>query len=213
MKNVKYLVAIAAIALALQSGAGLAQTQPDPHHPDQTTADPAAPSGQQPAGMEMMKMMSGMMKMMSGGHMGMGGMDMAGMGMTERVEGRIAFLRAELKITDAQAKLWDVFADTLRDNAARLKRNAGDMKMGIEGPSLLNGLAAQEKTLLARLDGVRAMRAALEPLYQTLNDDQRKTADELLAPHLGMMGQGMMQGGMSGDSGKQGGMQMQDNAQ
>ena len=40
------------------------------------------------------------------------------------------------------------------------------------------------------------MKASLTPLYEALTEEQRKTADELLAPHMGLMGKGMMQGGM-----------------
>ena len=214
MLKSKLLIAATAAALVFGSPAGFAQTQPDPHHPEQSGGEVAAPSDQQAAGMSMMKMMAGMMKMMGGGQMGMGGMDMAGMGMTERVEGRIAFLRAELQVTDAQAKLWDAYAGALRDNAKRLKDSDGGMMAGMKGPALLGQLDAQEKMLSARLEGVKVMKASLTPLYEALTEEQRKTADELLAPHMGLMGKGMMQGGMMQDSTTQGGsMPMQNNSQ
>ena len=196
MLKTKLLIAVTAATFALGWPAGFAQTQPDPHHPAQGAGEVATPTGQQDAGMSMMNMMAGMMKMMGGGQMGMGGMDMAGMGMTERVEGRIAFLRAELQITDAQAKLWDAYAGALRDNAKRLKESAGGMMMGMQDPALLAQLDAQEKMLSARLEGIKAMKASLTRLYEALTEEQRKTADELLAPHMGLMGKGMMQGGM-----------------
>ena len=50
--------------------------------------------------------------------------------------------------------------------------------------------------LSARLEGVRAMKTALEPLYKALSAEQRKTADELLATHMGLMPSGMMLGGI-----------------
>ena len=205
MLKSKLLIAATAAALVFGSPAGFAQTQPDPHHPEQSGGEVAAPSDQQAAGMSMMNMMAGMMKMMGGGQMGMGGMDMAGMGMTERVEGRIAFLHAELQITNSQAKLWDAYAGALRDNARRLKDSGGGMMAGMQGPALLGQLDAQEKMLSARLEGVRAMKASLAPLYEALTEDQRKTADELLAPHMGLMGKGMMQGGMMQGGTTQGG--------
>lgn len=214
MLKTKLLIAVTAAVLVFGSPTGFAQTQPDPHHPEQTAGEVAAPSDQQAAGMNMMNMMAGMMKMMGGGQMGMGGMDMAGMGMTERVEGRIAFLRAELQITDAQDKLWDSYAEALRDNAKRLKNSGGDMMAGMQGPALLGQLDAQEKMLSARLEGIKAMKATLAPLYETLTSEQRKTADELLAPHMGLMGKGMMQGGMMQGGTTQGGsMPMQNQSQ
>ncbi|MEP7174134.1 MAG: Spy/CpxP family protein refolding chaperone [Aestuariivirga sp.] len=54
---------------------------------------------------------------------------------------------------------------------------------------------SQERVLAARLDGVRAMKTAFGPLYKALTKEQRKAADELLAPHMGLIPAGMMQGG------------------
>lgn len=209
MLKTKSLIAVTAAALFFGSPAGFAQTQPDPHHPEQSGGEVSTPTDQPAAGMSMMNMMAGMMKMMSGGQMGMGGMDMAEMGMTERVEGRIAFLRAELQITGAQAKLWDGYAGTLRDNAKRLRDGGGGKMAGMQGPALLGQLDAQEKMLSARLEGIKGMKTSLAPLYEALTEDQRKTADELLAPHMGLMGKGMMQGGIVPG----GSMPMQKNSQ
>ena len=63
-------------------------------------------------------------------------------------------------------------------------------------PQLLTQLESQEQMLSARLEGVRAMKTALEPLYKALSAEQRKTADELLATHMGLMPSGMMLGGI-----------------
>ncbi|MBI2717663.1 MAG: Spy/CpxP family protein refolding chaperone [Rhizobiales bacterium] len=178
---------------------GYAQTQPDPHHPAQgagTTETTPGTEAQEGMSMPaMMKMMAGMMKMMGGGPAGMGGMDISSMGMTERVEGRIAFLRAELQITAAQSKAWDVFAEALRSNAKRLKEANMPMMGDSSPPQLLAQLDSQEQMLGARLEGVRAMKAALAPLYKALSAEQRKTADELLATHMGLMPSGMTQAG------------------
>ncbi len=110
----------------------------------------------------------------------------------DRVEGRIAFLRAELKITDAQNAAWSAFADALRTNAKSLGEVRSTMMAGAK-QNLVDRLALQEKWLAARLEGTRAMKAALANLAGALSDDQKKTADELLAPHMGMMV--MMQSG------------------
>ena len=62
-----------------------------------------------------------------------------------------------------------------------------------QAPTLAERLDLQERWLLARLEGTRAIKAAFTTLYGTLSDEQKKTADELLAPHMGMMGtMGMM---------------------
>ena len=202
MLKSKSLVALTFAATLAASTQGYAQAQPDPHHPaqgDGTTE--AAPGIQDQQGMSMpmmMNMMGAMMKMMGGGgaQMGMGGMDMSGMGMTERIEGRIAFLRAELQISDGQSKVWNAFAGALRNNAKLLKEANMPMMTDASAPQLLAQLDSQERILGARLEGIRAMKAALAALYEALTPDQRKTADELLAAHMGLMPSGMMRTGM-----------------
>lgn len=139
-----------------------------------------------------------------------------GTGMMGRVEGRIAFLRAELKIDESQRAAWDEFAQALRDNAKTL----GDTHATVTKrqapanapPTLAARLAAQEDWFAARVTGIRRLRQGLERLYAVLSDTQKKTADELLAPHLGMgggggpaMGMMSMGGGMSVPGMPQGG--------
>jgi hypothetical protein len=181
------------------------------HHPPQaaTPAQPAPPSTQPGmGGMGMMNMMGGgasMMDMMGMMRiMGMAGAGMGGMATIDRVEGRIAFLRTELKISEAQTSAWDAFADALRANAKKLGelRGATMTRLNAEQqpPTLADRLALQEQWLAARLEGTRAIRSAVTTLYGVLLDDQKKTANELLAPHMGMMAMmsgrpGMMQPG------------------
>jgi LTXXQ motif family protein len=216
MFKTKLLAAATVAFLVATASAGFAQTQPDPHHSDQNQAgatDNAVPLA---SGMPMMNM-RGMMNMMNmmGGQMGMGGAGFCidAMGMANRVEGHIAFLRAELKITEAQAKPWDAFADALRSNAKRMRDSAGAKMMGGGDKGFLSQLETQEKMLATRLDSVKALRAALAPLSETLSEDQRKTAEELLGPHMGMMGAGMMGTGMMQGGMMQGGMMQGDTTQ
>ncbi len=164
----------------------------------------------------MMNMMGGnMMQMMgmmgqSGGATGCGGM--SGMATIDRVEGRIAFLKTELKITDAQGAAWNAFADALRANAESLGEVRASMTQaaGAAPPSLVDRLALQEKWLSSRLDGTRAIRSALSNLVGTLSDEQKKTADQLIAPHMGMGAMACaMQSGQMGAGQMQPGMMMQ----
>src|SRR5262245_53972913 len=141
----------------------------------------------------MMGMMGGkrpmmdMMQMM--GMMRQSGDGIGGMETIDHVEGRIAFLRTELKITDAQQPAWNAFADALRTNAKTLGALRSSMmsQPGAGSQSLVDRLAIQEKWLAARLEGTRAMKSALTNLVATFSDDQKKGADELLAPQMGMM--------------------------
>ena len=163
----------------------------------------------------MMNMMGGNMSMMNMMQM-MGGRQaecgMGGMGTIDRIEGRIAFLRAELKITDAQNAVWSTFADALRANAKSLGEVRASMmsQTGTGQQSLVDRLALQEKWLSARLEGVRAIKSALTNLVGTLSDDQKKTADELLVPHMGMGAMACaMQSGQMGSGRMQPGAMMQ----
>jgi len=146
--------------------------------------------------------MTNMMQMMaqSGAEAGCAGM--GGMATIDRVEGRIAFLRTELKISDAQTPAWNAFADALRANAKSLGEVRSSM-MGQGGatPTLVDRLTLQEKWLASRLEGTRAIKSALTSLVGTLSDDQKKTADELLAPHVGMDMMAMMAGMQPGQMG------------
>ncbi|THD46772.1 MAG: hypothetical protein E8A46_25900 [Bradyrhizobium sp.] len=191
-----------------------AQSAPAPANPAPNSPGMAAPGGM--GNMPMMGMMNDMKDMMSGmsmmhnmGMMGMMGPGMGGMATIDRIEGRIAFLRTELKITDAQASAWNGFADALRTNAKKLAEVRASMMAKpadaqAKPATMADRLDQQEQWLLARLDGVRTMKSAFAKLNETLSDDQKKTANDLLAPHMGMgmmammgsqMGPGRMQPG------------------
>jgi len=123
---------------------------------------------------------------------------MMGPGMTaiDRIEGRIAFLRAELNITEAQASVWNAFADAMRTNAKKLREVRASMVPQSDAGqqqalTMAQRLDQQERWLVARLEGTRALKSAVTNLYGTLSEDQKKTANELLAPQMGM-GMGTM---------------------
>ena len=140
-----------------------------------------------------------MMGMMRQPGRGAGSDDGIGLATIDRLEGRIAFLRTELKITDGQNAVWNAFAEALRANAKGLGEVRSSLMAAMAGPgqqSLVERFDLQEKWLAARLNGARAIKAALANLIGALSDDQRKAADELLAPHMGMMA--MMQQGQTG---------------
>ena len=138
--------------------------------------------------MPMMGMMGpGIMPMIMSPAGMMGGM----MGSPDYVEGRLAFLKTELKITDAQMPQWNAFADALRANAKRISDLRNEM-IGSPGIPMIAGSALErfermEKFLSSHLESVRTMKAALQPLYAVLSDDQKKTTDALIYSPMGMM--------------------------
>ena len=214
---------IAAVLLASIPALAWAQSaeEHEKHHPQQQETAPAPAQPKQPPGQSgmmgpgmkgggMMGMMAGnmpmtnMMQMM--GMMGQSGAEtgctgMSGMATIDHVEGRIAFLRTELKITDAQNASWNAFADALRANAKGLGEVRASMmpQAGTMPQTMVDRLALEEKWLAARLEGTRAIKSALTNLAGTFSDEQKKAADELLAPHMGMMA--MMSGMQPGQMG------------
>lgn len=143
-------------------------------------------------GGDMMKMMEQMMLGMRAGGIEMDASGpMRQMMSPEHVEGRIAFLRTELKVTDAQQPLWEVVAEVLRANSIGSKgmmpaMMGGMMQPGASSKPLPQTLADLERMLSSRLDSLRRLNSALEPFYESLDETQKKTADELLMP-MGMM--------------------------
>jgi hypothetical protein len=149
------------------------------------------PAGMMPGAMQAAP---GMPNMMGDGQEGMMAMMMQGMMarraslMFDHVEGRIAFLKTELKITDAQTPQWNRFADTLRSAASSMGAMHQQMVQGGFPATLPDRLDLREKMLSAHLDALKSFRTAVEPLYASFTDEQKKTADELmLRPMMGMM--------------------------
>lgn len=184
--SVMATVAILTLSPAISNAQSAPGSQHQGHHPGQTQAAPAAPSapGMMGGGMMGQGMMGQGMAgsgMMGGGMMGhgmMGGMQ------AKHIEGRLAFLKAEIKITPAQEAQWTKFADVVR---ARAKNAQAGGPTGAKPATASERLASYEKHLATRLETVRAVKAAFDPLYNGLSDDQKKIADELLSGPMGVL--------------------------
>jgi hypothetical protein len=208
MKLAKH-VALKHVALtiaALAAGMTVVAAQPtqdhDAHHPAPSATRsmqqrPAmrGPSqsdgrGMMGAGMAQVTGMMPMMAMMSEGMMPMA-MIPAGMQPFAHIEGRIAFYKAELRITDAQLPLWDAFAAALRGAASRIQQALPSAPAGGSN-SAPEQMERRITILSARLEAMQAVLAAGKPLYATLTDEQKHTADQLAAEHMmGMPGRGL----------------------
>jgi len=141
-------------------------------------------------------------------------------GFADHLEGRLAYIKAELKLTDAQTGPWNAFAEAWRaaGQKAKQKCDAADMRADHSKPEVLNKLTMMENHMVDHLEVVRAQKAAIESLFTSLSEDQKKTANETLTGIMkvgksmgdmmgGGMGGGMMGGGMSHSGGGMGGMQ------
>jgi hypothetical protein len=112
--------------------------------------------------------------------------------MIDRVDGRLAFLKAELKITEAQTTAWNRLADAIRKSVAgRTERMRGKWSGDEPNKTLVERLEAHEQFMSARLDELKQIKAAWSELYQGLTDSQKKEADEIVLPAMGLGGPGM----------------------
>jgi hypothetical protein len=103
--------------------------------------------------------------------------------MDEHIDGQLAYLKAELKITDIQLPQWNIFAQAFRaetEKKAQLCREAMEQARAGASAGLLDSLKMTEDQMAKRLDSLRAMRAAVLPLYSVLTKEQKKTADEIM---------------------------------
>jgi hypothetical protein len=172
----------------------------DQHHPAGDAAVPNATTNAQPSPMPMggptgqMPMggmmggttTPGMMSMMGGGMMGNGAMPMMGM-MTDHIEGRLAFLKTELKITETQTPQWDAFAGAVRASAKTMTGMQQSVMRGRQ-QALPARIEQNEKALSARLETLRKIKTAVEPLYAGFSEEQKQIADQLMVSPMGMLG-------------------------
>ena len=107
--------------------------------------------------------------------------------MLERIEGRLAFLKAELKITEAQTAAWTQVADAIRTAAKRHNERMKSVFSG-EAKTLPDRIELQEQFMSVRVEEIKLIKAALKNLYGVLSDEQKKEADEMDIPMVGMGG-------------------------
>ena len=156
-----------ALILAFVASPALAEdTGAEQHQPPGSAAMPRFMMSDAEDGMPVMRMM-----------MGQHDMPM----MAKHIEGRLAFLKTEMKITDAQLPLWNAFAQAMRDDASTMQATPHPMMGMNKAETLPDKLAARETRLSARLEALRKLKAAVDPLYAALTADQKKTADEIIA--------------------------------
>lgn len=109
--------------------------------------------------------------------------------MLGQIDGRLAYIKAELKITSDQETLWNTYAAAARDRTKAMLARCTEMagRRGGTTVSLPDRLDQDERYLTAQLDALRSTTNALKPLYATLSDAQKQTADQLFWGPMGMM--------------------------
>jgi len=104
---------------------------------------------------------------------------------SELVEPRLAFLKTALKITDAQAKQWSAFADVMRKQAKDRDATITALR-AYKGTSrsAIDRLEERQKFMAKGAASLSELIAAAQPLYASFSDEQKRLADEFLAPHF-----------------------------
>ena len=164
---------------------------PDPHHPTATlpapetvVPRPTEPSTNQPSmPMEMMtKMMAGMDMMAMMGRSAAAD-PLSGLPL-DRIDGRLAFIKAELGITPAQLPQWKTAETAVRATVTKLLTEARTITQAPTTALEKLDRVGRINALLG--EAIAACRDAFAPLYATLTDGQKQTADELMLPAMGL---------------------------
>jgi LTXXQ motif family protein len=104
---------------------------------------------------------------------------------------RVAALKVDLKITEAQMPVWKKFADALLAAAKSTEESMEGMhKQMMQSGGTANlpqKLEHHAKMAAGHLASLQAIKAALEPLYASFSDEQKKFADGLKIGPMGMM--------------------------
>jgi LTXXQ motif family protein len=134
--------------------------------------------------------------MMTGGDMMGGGMEhmqhMMSM-MHEKLShagDRIASLKTELKITEAQMPAWNKFSDVLIASAKSMEESMDAMHKRMQSGVMLTlpeKLDHHAQMAAAHITNLQAIKAALDPLYASFSDEQKKLADGLKIGPMGLM--------------------------
>ena len=99
---------------------------------------------------------------------------------SESVEQRIAALHAALKITPAEEPAWEAVAQTMRDNAATMRKLAEETAARArKGMTAIEDMQSYDELARAHADEMNSLLAAFTTLYNSLPDEQKKLADQV----------------------------------
>lgn len=102
----------------------------------------------------------------------------------ESIDDRIKTLHTELKITPAEEASWGIVAQTMRDNAATMKKMVDEERAHpAQSRTALEDLKTYQRFVQAHADGIRKLADAFTVLYQAMSPEQQKIADQVFARH------------------------------
>jgi hypothetical protein len=98
---------------------------------------------------------------------------------TSEIDREIADLKKQLKITPQQEPQFNAFADVMRSNAQELD---AQMRQGSpnQNPNAVESLKQAQQLTETQAAGMKRLVPALQSLYDTLSDPQKKIADRVI---------------------------------
>ncbi len=102
---------------------------------------------------------------------------------TAGVNRLITHLHQELKITPAQESLFQKVADVMRENAETMGSMAKQRADAAKTATAVDDLKSYAAISDAHADGTKKMITAFQPLYDSMSEDQKKTADQEFRDH------------------------------
>jgi hypothetical protein len=93
------------------------------------------------------------------------------------VETRIKTLHSELHITPEQEPAWATVAQAMRDNVKTMSAVRSEEVAGEKSASAPDMITGYGKTMDAHADAIHKFAAVFQPLYDSMSEAQKKTAD------------------------------------
>ncbi len=90
-----------------------------------------------------------------------------------------------LGITDAQEDVWNAYANAIRSSAGSMQQMHDALMPGDWPTSFHDRMERREQMMTARLETLRTVREAAVPLYEGLDEEQKRVADSIMG--MGMM--------------------------
>jgi periplasmic protein CpxP/Spy len=105
----------------------------------------------------------------------------------QAVEQQTGELKKKLQITPQQEAQFDAFAQQMRSNAQAMD---SAMRQQAQNPptTAVDDLKAIERLAETQLDGLKKLVPVFQSLYDTLSDQQKKTADQIFGQQQGGAG-------------------------
>ena len=96
----------------------------------------------------------------------------------QRVEQRIRELQAQLQITPAEEAQWNLFATTMRENAAQMDRALTQRGRQYASMNALQNLQSYAELAQDHAQQLQKLAAAFGNLYDAMPEQQKRMADE-----------------------------------